>query len=146
MNRTLTISVITIIVVVMVTSVVSSAMAKEGNNGSNGCKNSNPNSKACEKNPNSERTVNLFFHDADNNPIPDTQCTIYDASFSSGEDIEGITDTNGILTGSFTPEVEQVGVYCLYEDISSIICQTNLTGFNTDIDLELGQYYCPTGI
>ena len=90
------------------------------------------------------KTVNLFFHDEDNNPIADIQCVIY-APYSE-ESINGVTDSNGILTGSFTPEVEHVGVYCLYEDVSSIICSTNLTGFNTDIDLELGQYYCPTGI
>ena len=38
----------------MVVGVVSPAMAKEGNNGSNGCEKSNPKSKACEKNPNTD--------------------------------------------------------------------------------------------
>ena len=54
MNKALVISAISLIAVMMVVGVVSPAMAKEGNNGSNGCEKSNPNSKACEKNPNAD--------------------------------------------------------------------------------------------
>lgn len=147
MKNTLAISAIILIAVIMVMGAVSPVMAtKDDNNGSNGCAKSNPNSKACEKNPNSKKTVNLRFHDTENNPISGAQCTIYDAAFSGVPSTVGTTDSNDIVSGVFPLEVEVVGVVCIYGDDSSQICQTTLEGFNTNIDLELGQYDCPVGI
>jgi len=71
--------------------------AKNDNNGNNGCEKSNPNSKACEKNPNKGSTTPP---DSDGDGVPDSEdlCPGFDDNIDV--DADGIPDGCDILIDS----------------------------------------------
>ncbi|AFS83764.1 hypothetical protein NSED_09890 [Candidatus Nitrosopumilus sediminis] len=57
----------------MTTSMSDSFAVKGKNNGSNGCENANPNSRVCEKNPNSSCDVTVSTEDCDGDGLTNSE-------------------------------------------------------------------------
>jgi len=79
MSKTLVISTVALFAVVMIIGSFAPALA---NNGSNGCEKSNPNSKACEKNPN-------INPDSDGDGVPDSADQCPDTPTGTTVDVNG---------------------------------------------------------
>ena len=151
MNKTLIFSAIVLFAVAMISSSFAPVLA---NNGSNGCENSDDNSKACEKNPNSETSsdetiVYLFVHDDKNHPLANVSCTVTDLSATFS--FTGKTGRDGYYI--FSPPNTDVGstiiIYCADSTgLDSVFCSVpTYLSKEIRLDMTLGlDDYCAGGL
>ena len=91
---------------------------KDDNNGNKGCEKSNPKSKACEKNPNTEPSGNLiiFIHE-DNIGISGIECAVHESTTFCPHQTpildQGTTDENGVLSLTIPSGLSSVTVACI---------------------------------
>lgn len=120
---------------------------KDDNNGNNGCEKSNPNSKACEKNPNTtqERTLTIFYHDEDDNPISDASCAVVPLNGES-DNVFGTTGSDGLFTATLPLSVTLIQGSCTNGGTIDVICGLELTEEDQFFSLLEGVGSCGGGL